>query len=126
MTSYQPHAHVHPLAGRREEIPGSVNSLDSSWIIAELARATHENVFSDSVSSPVSDTRHTVSPQSEPSAEEVSLSQPFRTDGLDSWSPYNINDSFPHSWWPRRVYIGPLIPSWNNYKSADRYAVILI
>lgn len=72
MASYQPHhPQVHPQSGRRGGVRNSINSLHSSWIIAELARATHENVFSDTLSSPLTDAQYTVPPESEVSAEHV-------------------------------------------------------
>jgi hypothetical protein len=68
MASYQPQ---HQQAGRRIDVRHSANSLDSSWIITELARATHENVFSDTVSSPLSGTRQSALPESDQWAEQV-------------------------------------------------------
>ena len=57
----------------------SVTSLDSSWIVTELARATNQNVFSDTVSSPVSvsDLHHSLDPESEQSAEQVTPLPPL-------------------------------------------------
>lgn len=69
MASYQTQ---HLQAGRRGDVRRSVHSLDSSWVITELARATQENVFSDTVSSPLSDTRESAPAESEHWAEQVS------------------------------------------------------
>ena len=72
MASYQ---QQHQATGSRRtdhNVLHDRRSLDSSWIITELARATHENVFSDTVSSPLSVTRQSASPDSELCAEQVS------------------------------------------------------
>ena len=72
MASYQPQ---HPTiqSGRRADVRQSVHSLDSSWIITELARATNENVFSDTVSSLLSRPHQSAPAEAEHlSAEEVS------------------------------------------------------
>lgn len=72
MASYQQQHQQN--AGRRpdNDVLHDGRSLDSSWIITELARAVHENVFSDTVSSPLSVTRQSASPDSELWAEQVS------------------------------------------------------
>ena len=71
MTSYQPQHQQ--TGGRRTDynVLHDGRSIDSSWIITELARATHENLFSDTVSSPLSVTRQSASPDSELWAEQV-------------------------------------------------------
>lgn len=69
MASYQPQ--MQQTGGRRGEMRYSVGSLDSSWIVTELARATNENVFSDTVSSPLSDLHPSLDPESEQWAEQV-------------------------------------------------------
>jgi hypothetical protein len=70
MVSYQ--TPMQQVSGRRAEMRYSVGSLASSWIVTELARATNENVFSDTVSSPVSDIQQYLDPDSEQWAEQVS------------------------------------------------------
>jgi hypothetical protein len=76
MASYQPQHHPLAQSGRRADVRHSVASLDSSWIITELARATNENVFSDTLSSPLSGTHRSAAPGSDyPSAEEVQLTR---------------------------------------------------
>jgi len=73
MASYQPQ---HPTiqSGRRADVRQSVHSLDSSWIITELARATNENVFSDTVSSLLSGPYQSAPAESEHlTAEEVTI-----------------------------------------------------
>lgn len=57
MASYQPQ---HQQNTRRPEQRFSNNSLESSWIVTELSRAGNENVFSDTLSSPLSGTRQSV------------------------------------------------------------------
>ena len=71
MTSYQ--QQHQQTSGRRTDnyVLHDGRSVDSSWIITELARATNENVFSDTVSSPLSVTRQSASPDSELWAEQV-------------------------------------------------------
>jgi len=68
MASYQ---QPQQQTGRRADPRQSIHSIDSSWIITELARATNENVFSDTVSSPLSYTRHSAVAESETWAEQV-------------------------------------------------------
>lgn len=92
MASYQ--QPQHQQTGRRVDPRQSVHSLDSSWIITELARATNENVFSDTVSSPLSYTRHSTIADSEAWAEQVPPPppppDPFRANLLPlvTWSSY--------------------------------------
>ena len=75
MASYQ--QPQHQQTSRRPDPRQSVHSLDSSWIITELARATNENVFSDTLSSPLSYTRHSTVADSDAWAEQVRCPQPF-------------------------------------------------
>ena len=70
MASYQPH---HQQNIRRTDPRNSVISLESSWLVTEIARATNQNVFSDTLSSPLSDTGQSALPESEYSAELVTL-----------------------------------------------------
>lgn len=99
MASYQPQHPQQP--GRRTDVRRSVHSLDSSWIIAELARATNENVFSDTVSSPLSATPQSASPESELwASEEVSsdthFCHLFLMIFVASWPP-RFYDSVPYT-----------------------------
>src|SRR5271170_2060423 len=81
MASYQ--QPQHQQTGRRLDPRQSIHSLDSSWIITELARATNENVFSDTVSSPLSSPRHSAVADFETWAEQVySQPDPFRANLL--------------------------------------------
>lgn len=52
-----------------------MDSLASSWIVTELARASNENIFSDTLSSPLSGSRQSALPESEQWAEQVLLIQ---------------------------------------------------
>jgi hypothetical protein len=70
MASYQPQ---HQQTGRRADVRYSADSLASSWIVTELARASNENIFSDTLSSPLSDSKHSALPESEQWAEQVFL-----------------------------------------------------
>ena len=72
MASYQQQHQQTAIRRTANDVLRDGRSPDSSWIIAELACATHENVFSDTVSSPLSVTRQSASPDSELWAEQVS------------------------------------------------------
>lgn len=99
MASYQPH--LQQLGGRKAEMRYSVGSLDSSWIVAELARATNENVFSDTLSSPVSDIHYSLDPESEQWAEQVSCHSCSLTSA--PWAA-DIHNPVPDTRWTRWIH----------------------
>ena len=92
MASYQPQ---HPPVGRRADAQDDVDSLDSSWIITELARATNENIFSDTVSSVPSDDGHSVVLESDYSEVQV-VSTLAMADSTAECSS-DIKDSVSHT-----------------------------
>jgi hypothetical protein len=93
MASYQPQPQHQQTGRRADEV--SVDSVNSSWIVTELARATHENIFSDTVSTPLSTSRQSASAESELWEEQVS-SDMITCLTSASRSPH-FNDPIPHT-----------------------------
>jgi hypothetical protein len=71
MASYQPQ---HQPATRQRL---STNSLETSWFVTEISPATHENIFSDTLSSPLSSTRRSLSAAPDQEWEEQVLAVVF-------------------------------------------------